>query len=70
MSCLHFDGQIGAMREIIAQQNDDWEEWDLEELMDDMTKYAVRNSFQNECDCNYQDESNHQRHQRYRKKNC
>ena len=28
--------KLGPMREIIAQQNDDLEDWDLEELMEDM----------------------------------
>ena len=55
------------MREIIQQQDKDWEDWNLEERVKNMKRYEERNPLQNEWDWNYQDESNRQRHQNYRK---
>ena len=47
MSCLHFDGQIEEkVEEIIAPQNEDWVDWNLEELIENMKKYIVRNPLQ------------------------
>ena len=50
--------KLGPMREIIEQQHDDWEDWNLEELVENMKSYVERNPLQNEWDCNYRDESN------------
>ena len=59
--------KLRPVREIIAQQGDNWEDWNLEELVENMKRYVERNPLQNEWDCNYRDESNSQRYQDYRK---
>ena len=59
--------KLGPVREIIAQEGDNWEDRNLEELVEIMKRYVERNPLQNEWDCNYRDESNRQRHQNYRK---
>ena len=59
--------KLGPVREIIAQQDDSWEDWNLEELVENTKRYEERNPLQNEWDCNYQDESNCQQYQDYRK---
>ena len=35
--------KLGPVREIIAQGNDEWEEWQLEELTENLQKYVDRN---------------------------
>ena len=35
--------KLGPVREIIAQKDDDWEEWGLEELVENLRKYVERN---------------------------
>ena len=34
---------LGPAREVMAQKDDDWEEWGLEELVDNLRKYTDRN---------------------------
>ena len=59
--------KLGPVKGIIAQQDDNWEDWNLEELVENMKKNVERNSLQNEWDCNYRDETSRQQHQDYRK---
>ena len=40
--------KLGPMREIIAQQDDKWEDWNLEELVENMKGHVERNPLQNE----------------------
>ena len=35
--------KLGPVREVMAQKDDDWEEWGLEELVDNLRKYTDRN---------------------------
>ena len=35
--------KLGPVREIIAQQRDTWEDWNLEELVEKMKRYIERN---------------------------
>ncbi len=35
--------KLGPVREILAQSDDKWEEWKLEELTDNLRKYVERN---------------------------
>ena len=37
--------KLGPVREIIAQQHDTWEDWNLEELVEKMKRYIERNPF-------------------------
>ena len=32
--------KLGPVREVMAQKDDDWEEWGLEELVDNLRKYT------------------------------
>ena len=48
-----FMDKLGPVREIIAQQDDNWEDWNLEELVENMKIYIERNPLQNGWDCNY-----------------
>ena len=36
-------GNLGPVREILAQSDDQWEEWKLQELTDNLRKYVKRN---------------------------
>ena len=60
-------GKLGLMREFIAQQDNDREDWNLEERKENMKRYIERNPLQNNWNCNYQDKSNRPQHQNYRK---
>ena len=40
--------KLGPVREIIAQQDDNWEDWNLEELVENMKRHVERNPLQNE----------------------
>ena len=40
--------KLGPVREIIAQQDDNWEDWNLEELVENIKRYIERNPLQNE----------------------
>lgn len=51
--------KLRLVREIIAQQYNDWEDWNSDELVENMKRYIERNPYQNEWDNNYRDESNH-----------
>ena len=35
--------KLGPVREVMAQKDDDWEKWGLEELVDNLRKYTDRN---------------------------
>jgi len=35
--------KLGPVREAVAQKDDDWEKWGLEELVDNLRKYTDRN---------------------------
>ena len=35
--------KLGPVREILAQTDDDWEDWGLEELVENLRKYVDRN---------------------------
>ena len=59
--------KLGLVREIIAQKEDEWEDWNLEEFLENRTRCIERNPLQNEWDCNYRYKTNRQRHQNYRK---
>ena len=59
--------KLEPVREIIVQQDDNWEDYNLEKLVENMKRYVERNPLQNEWDCNYRDDCNRQRHQDYRK---
>ena len=52
--------KLGPVREIIAQKDDNWEDWILKELKEKMKRYLERNPLQNEWDYNYRNESNRQ----------
>ena len=58
---------LGPVREVIVKQDDNLEDWNLEELVENMKRYVERNLLKNEWDRNNRDESNHQRYQDYRK---
>ena len=45
--------KLGPVREIIAQKDDNWEDWILKELKEKMKRYLERNPLQNEWDYNY-----------------
>ena len=51
--------KLRLVREIITQQYNDWEDWNSDELVENMKRYIERNPYQNEWDNNYRDESNH-----------
>ena len=59
--------KLEPVREIIVQQDDNWEDYNLEKLVETMKRYVERNPLQNEWDCNYRDDCKRQRHQDYRK---
>ena len=35
--------KLGPIREVLVQKDDDWEEWGLEELVENLRKYVERN---------------------------
>lgn len=35
--------KLGPVREILAQKDDDWEEWGLEQLVENLRRYVERN---------------------------
>ena len=35
--------KLGPVREVLVQKDDDWEEWGLEELVENLQKYVERN---------------------------
>ena len=37
--------KLGPVREAMAQKDDDWEEWGLEELVENLRKYTDRNPY-------------------------
>ena len=39
--------KLEPVREIIAQQDDNWGDWNLEELVENMKRYVERNQLQN-----------------------
>ena len=35
--------KLGPVREILVQKDDDWEEWGLEQLVENLRRYVERN---------------------------
>ena len=35
--------KLGPVREVLIQEDDNWEEWDLEDLVENLPKYVERN---------------------------
>ena len=65
--------KLGPVIEIIAQQEDNWKDWNLEQLVENMKRYVQGNRLRNEENDNHQQKPNdrndsYQRNQNYRGK--
>ncbi|PFX13751.1 hypothetical protein AWC38_SpisGene22140 [Stylophora pistillata] len=49
--------KLGPLREVLVQKDDDWEEWGLEELVENLPKYVERNPLRTNQDIRTKDES-------------
>ena len=45
--------KLGPARKLLVEKDDDWEEWGLEELMENLRKYVKRNPLRDNEDTAY-----------------
>ena len=59
--------KLGPVREVLAQADDNWEEWGLEQLVENLRKYVDRNPLTGNGYRRHTQESEEQRHQHRRR---